>query len=71
MVDGMTEKKIEQILVGILENTDSNDLGAYEVCSYEDRGYLTSDKGVVIRMQNGTEINLTIQAYGTNGRRMA
>lgn len=67
----MTEENIEKILTDIVsKNADGTEFDGCEVCSFEDAGFLTSDKGIMIDLPDGTSILLTIQGYDTDGTRM-
>lgn len=67
----MTENYIEEILTDIiLENAEGTELEDCEICTFEDAGLLTMDRGIVIDLSDGSSIRLTIQGYKSNGMRM-
>lgn len=53
----MTAKKAEQYLLDLLSDED------FETETFEDRGLLTLDRGIILYMPDGTEIHLTIQVF--------
>lgn len=68
----LTERKIEQILTEmILDNSNGTEFETVQTIeSYSECGVLTRDKGIVISMEDGTKIYLTIQGYSPNRYRM-
>jgi hypothetical protein len=60
----MTETKFRQLLTELLyEASDEGaDAGIHSLSSFEDHGLMTSNEGLVIRMQDGSEFQLTIVA---------
>lgn len=67
----MTENYIEEILTNIiLDNAEGTELKDCEICTFEDAGLLTNDKGIVIYLPDESRIHLTIQGYKSNGMRM-
>ena len=62
----MTEKNIEEKLMELIEE---NFEGVNRTKPFE--GYLcTRDRGVVVDMEDGSQILLTIQGFTPTGRRM-
>lgn len=66
--DNMNEQKMQKMLsetIFEIENEEgdciSDLLGINEVMTFEDKGLLTSDKGVVFTMNDGSEFQLTIK----------
>lgn len=47
---------VDDPLADLAERTD----GIRQICSYDDAGVLTTDKGLVIECDDGTEFQLTI-----------
>lgn len=67
----MTETRIEEILTEIfLYNAGGTELKNCKICTFEEVGYLTLNKGIVIELPDGSSINLTIQGYKPNGVKM-
>lgn len=49
-----------------IEGDEDDDLifeGIDDVDNYERKGILTKDKGIIVKLEDGSEINITIQAY--------
>ena len=70
----MKEKKIENCLMDIIseldevEGIDNFGTEINDIESFEEAGILTKDKGVILYLDDGTTVELTIQAY-KNGMR--
>ena len=61
----MDDYTIEYILRDLLngspiEDTDLGDEGVSEIRTYEEGGYLTCDRGLVLRTADGSEFQITI-----------
>lgn len=57
----ITESYLTELLADLLTSeTDSSDYVA-RVTSYEGAGVLTNDAGLVVRMMNGSEFQITIK----------
>ena len=49
-----------------IEGDEDDDLifeGIDDVDNYERKGILTKDRGIIVKLEDGSEINITIQAY--------
>ena len=57
----MTAKNAEQYLLDLLSNVSEDE--DFETETFEDRGLLTLDRGIILYMPDGTEIHLTIQVF--------
>lgn len=57
----MTAKNAEQYLLDLLSNVSEDE--DFETETFEDRGLLTLDRGIILYMPDGSEIHLTIQAF--------
>lgn len=67
----LTETRIEEILTDIIiDNAEGTEFEDCEIRTFEEVGFLTLDKGILIDLPDGTSINLTIQGYKPEGRRM-
>lgn len=67
----MTERNIEEILTDIiLDNAEGTEFEGCEVRTFEEASLLTMDKGIVIDLPDGSSVQLTIQGYKPEGRRM-
>jgi len=51
-----TEQDIEKLLIERLSEQDD----AHNITTFEDAGVMTRNKGVVLRMENGSEFQITI-----------
>lgn len=66
MKNKLTVQAIQDFLAETLGDSEEfiESLGVTaRIRSFEDAGLLTSDKGLVIKLSDGIEIQLTIQAY--------
>lgn len=52
----MSEESFQELLDVLLESNEE----VKSVSSFKDNGVLTSNKGLVVRLKDGTEIQLTI-----------
>ena len=62
----MTDHTIETILRDLLtgcpiEDTDLGEDGVSEIRTYEEGGYLTCDRGLVLTTADGSEFQITIR----------
>lgn len=51
-----TEQDIEELLIERLSEQDD----AHSITTFEDAGVMTRNKGVVLRMEDGSEFQITI-----------
>lgn len=65
-----TEADIEEMLIDILAECDNPVLRDVEITTFENIGFLTYDRGLVLFLEDGTEIRLTIHGYNADGVRM-
>ena len=61
----MNDRTIENILRDLLygcplEDTELGEDGVSEICTYEEGGYLTCDRGLVLTTADGSEFQITI-----------
>ena len=65
----MIEDILKNFMAGAIWNDEDmvaeaaeqlRDLGAKEVCTYDEGFYLTTDKGVVLKTENGSDYQLTV-----------
>ena len=62
MTDYTLENILRDLLTGCpIEDTDLVEEGVSEICTYEEGGYLTYDRGLVLRTVDGSEFQLTIK----------
>lgn len=64
----MTPAELERALMGALEvATDEDEFPLAESVSFEDAGVMTNNRGLVLRMDDGAEFQVSIvqSAYGT------
>ena len=59
--DHTIENILRELLTGCpIEDTDLGEEGVSKICTYEEGGYLTYDRGLVQRTADGSEFQLTI-----------
>lgn len=57
----MNEKDIQDLLNEALNfHNDENDAEIYSINTFKDAGVLTTDKGIVLKMEDGSEFQITI-----------
>lgn len=61
-----SEQEVEQALAGLIEESEWEPL---RVSTYEDAGIITRDRGLVVRLEGGVMVEITIMAYQDNGDR--
>ncbi len=65
----MSEQEFSDALEDILgELTDEDVLAVRRVCSFEERGVLTGNAGIVVTLESGEEFQLTIVQSKRVGR---
>ena len=61
MNDYTIENILRELLTGCpIEDTDLGEEGVSKICTYEEGGYLTYDRGLVLRTADGSEFQITI-----------
>lgn len=63
--DARTERDMEQELASLLEgfnvmDDDETPVGVARVSTFDDHGILTRNRGLIVRLDNGAEFQLTI-----------
>ena len=61
MNEKVIREALEMLLAGELSLEDTDLDEARSILSFEDAGVLTSDEGLVLKMANGTEFQITIR----------
>lgn len=70
MMEIRTECDVEEMLIDAIVESDNPVLEDVEITTFEDFGLITCDRGLVITLNNGAMVYLTIQGYGADGVRM-
>lgn len=61
----MDEDGMVDLLRTVLEGSEVDDFGVNRTRTFADAGLLTMDKGLVVRMQDGSEFEVTVvQRHG-------